>query len=371
MKSMRRLTTAVALLALAGCGGGEGDQVKEALTQFASDSRTGNAQGVCDALTADSRRLFDVIARGVRGPDSDCVDVVEEQLGGGGGGLEASAVESIEAADVDVEGDKARVKADDDDTRLPLERVDGRWRIDIAELPLPGYGLRGTAACTEATLRTIRSPLPKPTRPGIARDADRDADSLASLASLLERMKPPKGAEDEQREVVAALRANSDAWRRAGRAIRGVGAPLDAYNKALAATEKRARAVEPALGDLQVACLGDARTLAPAAAFREDAHRICRATSRAIDRAPENATLLRRLGALGRETTRKLRRLEPPPSLERAYRGALDAFSAAYAAIAAAEGARNPERAQERFELLGLRSSIAFFRVGLPRCGEL
>lgn len=367
-----RLATTVALALVAtGCGGGgDGEDVKDALTQFASDIRTGNGRGVCTALTPDSRRLFDVIARGARGQGSGCVDAVEEQFEGGGG-LDVEAIEAIESSDVDVEGDKAQVKGEDDEEPLPMEKVEGDWRVAIADRPVPGYGLRGTAACTERTLRIISSPLPPPTRAGISRDAARDADHLSKLAELLKRNKPPKGKEDAQRRVVAMLEANARDWDRTARAIRGLRAPLASYNRALRATEKRATAAEDDLGELQVGCLGDARTLATATDFRQEAHRICRAAARRIEDAPEGATLLRELADIGRDTTRRLRPLDPPPSLAKPYRAALDAFSTAYAELPKAARASDLDRARERVELLGLRSSIGFFRVGLPRCAEL
>jgi ketosteroid isomerase-like protein len=368
---VRLLAVAAALLALAGCGGGgEGKNVKEAITQFLSARETGDAAAVCDALTPDGRRLVEVIARGLRGPGGACEDVVEEQLGGGGG-LDARTVEAIDSSDVDIEGDKARVKGRADDERLPMEKVGGSWRVALEDLPMPGYGLRGTAACTERTLQTIDRPLPAPTRAGISRDAARDAKNLDDLARLLERGEPPEGKEDAQRRVVATLKANARDWDRAARAIRGLRAPLSSYNRALRATEKRAEAAEDALVELQVGCLGDARTLATAAEFRRDAHRICRAAARRIQRTPEGPRLLRQLADVGRDAERRLRRLEPPPSLARPYRGALQALATAYDELGRAGGASNPDRAAERIELLGLRSSIAFFRIGLPRCAQL
>src|SRR3712207_4555711 len=102
MTRLRRLASAFVLIVVPGCGGGgEGDKVKESLTQFASDARTGNSKGVCDAMAPETRRMFDVIAKGRGGDAAKCPDVLEEQLEGGGG-LEAGAVEQIEAADVDV-----------------------------------------------------------------------------------------------------------------------------------------------------------------------------------------------------------------------------------------------------------------------------
>ena len=370
MRLVRSSAIALALVAAVGCGGGEEKDVKDAITQFVSAKKTGDANAVCNGLTPEAKRHFDTIARGVGGARARCPDVVDEQLGEGGG-LEAATTEAIDSADVDIEGDKASLKAQDDDQRLPMEKVDGEWRFALEDVPQWGYSLRGTAACTERTLRMIDSPLPPPTRAGISRDAARDAENLAELARLLEESEPPKGKEDAQREVVEMLKANSADWERASRALRGLRGPLNAYNKALRATERRATAAEDALGELQVGCLGDARTLATAAEFRRDADRICRAAGRRIEETPEGPALLRELAAIGRDTAKKLRPLDPPESLADGYRAALDAFSTAYATLPKAARAEDLVRAAERVELLGLRSSIGFFRVGLPRCAEL
>ena len=370
MPRLRRLATAFALIAIGGCGGGgEGEKVKDSLTQLASDIRTGNSQGVCDAVAPETRRILDVIAKGRAGDDAKCPDVLEEQLEGGGG-LEPGAVEQVEEADVDVEGDEARVKLGDEDERVRLEKVDGTWRAALHELS-PAFALRASAECTERTLQAIDSPLPPPTRRGIARDAARDAESLRAVARLLAQGRPPKGMEDERDEVVEMLEANADDWERASRALRGIRAPLNAYNRALRSTERRSGAASPAVREIRIGCLGDARTLKGATDFRQEAHRVCGVAGRRIERAPQGATLLRRLADIGRDTVRELRPLKPPPSLAKSFRAALDAFSTAYAALPKAANASDVERAAERVELLALRSSIAFFRVGLPRCAQL
>jgi hypothetical protein len=372
---MARCSLVVVALALAGCGApGEGKNVKDALTQFASDRSRGDAEAVCAGITPESRRLMETLGRGVEGPDGDCETSMEQQLGEAGpGGLSATDVEAIDTADVDIDGDRARIKGQGDDRRLPMRKVDGEWLVDLGAVPGEGYALRVASACTESNLRALAAPLPKPTRAGIAGEATRDAEALERIARTLERAEPPKGNDAERDRIVEGLRASAKEWRRAASALRGFGGPLDTYNKALKTTTRRLERLEGDQRTLSIGCFGRVDTRADAADYRRRAQRICRGALRRLDRIAkvDPAAIGSRGAALGRATAAKLRRLDAPEGMERIHRRSADALAATYDELPRLIESGGSERAEERFGLLALRHASGFLRIGLDRCGQL
>lgn len=359
------LVALTCLAVLAGCGGGEGREVKDVLTQFVGAYEDGDADAYCALLTPETLRLVGIAAEGRYGAEGDCVRWAEENgiAGSDTSAPSDQAIRGVKAADVDIEGDVARVKGPDEDERLPLRRIDGDWRIDLANSPLHEYGLRGTATCTQQTLDLAEQPLPAPTREGIAKAADRRAANVAALLRTLERAGAPAGKDAEHREVARELRRWVAAWRRSARAMRGFRSPLEAFNAAMATEAKGIRRVNDEVSDLGVGCLGDLATLEEASDVAEQAGRACARARRQVGRVRSNAAI----GRIGREVAAQLRRLEPPRRYRRLYGATIAAFARVYGSI----GAATRPKQVERLELLALRASIGFVRIGLPRCAEL
>lgn len=382
MRAIRLLAALLtAALLVAACGGpGEGKNVKDAIKQFLSDRETGDAEAVCKGITPESRRLLDTLGRGSSGADAGCPEAFEEDLLGGAYAVGQQELEAIESADVNIDGDVARVKGpgDEDDKRLPLRRVDGEWLVDYANMPGVGYSLRASAVCTENNLRPQGLALPGATREGVAKEADRDAEGFARMEKLLRRLGPPD--EDKQADhdaIVAFMRANQREWKRAAARLRGLGRPLQTYNRALKAVGRRAEDLRDEQRSLQIGCLGLVDTREGADDYRREAERVCSRTLRRMKGLPtattprEARSVAGRGAAIGRQTSAALGRLDPPEGLEKIHERSASALRESYGGLTRLAAADDLERAQERFELVALRSAIGFLRIGLQTCAQL
>jgi len=360
------------LASLAGaCGGGsESEDVKDSLGKWISSAETGSAERVCDGMTRDSRRLLDAIGKGRSGPKGDCAAAIEDRLEElASGGLSQGQIKAIDAADIDVEGDTAQVKGDAGE-RMTMRKVGGEWLVDFASLPDQGYGLRASAACTEITLRALRRPLPPATRRGLAKEAEAEWKGLERLLRTIEKARPPKGSEDAHKAIVRVLRATIADWRRVVSAMRGFGAPIKTYNRAMTAAYRRSQSVLDEQRELKMTCLGSAKGRPDAAEYRRESNRICRATGRRIDKlsASQVAT---RAPQLGRATARALKRVEAPAGLGSLHRRSADAMVEAFVQIPRLAQAGDVKAATERFELTVLRSAVGFVHLGLDTCAQL
>lgn len=375
----RRLALAVLATALAatGCGGGDGveQEVKDDLNGFLSDRTAEDAAALCRGMTPESRRLVETIAKGRHGPDAGCADAVDERITAGSSGGVAPTVDD---ADVEVDGDVARVSEPGDDEELTLRKVEGDWLVDFASAPRGiGYSTRVSAACTENTVRPQRLPLPAATRPGIAAVLEREADGFARLRRLLEGLGPPPDRDEEHERLVAGLRSSEADLRRAVRGVRGVAPPLATVNRALRPIGRRTRVLLDEQRALGIACYGLVETRAGAGDYRRAAERICGRALRRMTRldrersegARSTDELVRQGLRVGRETSAALKRLDPPPGLETLHRRSADALLAAYARLP--DLARDFDRAEEKFDLVTLRAALGFARIGLFRCAQL
>jgi hypothetical protein len=361
----------VLLLLLAGCGaGGGGKEVKSALKDFILARSNGDVQAICAGMTPESRRMYETLGRGLLGPPGDCERTLDDPLFDlSGVGVTGQDLEAIDSVDVDIDGDMARVKNGSRDERLPMKKVGGTWRVDVAHIPGQGYGLQASARCTEDLMASQRMPLPPPTRRGIANDADQDAKRLTALVRVLEANEPPDGQEDDHEKLVTILKRQVDNWRRAAKGLRGVAPPIDTYNKALKGGFTDRPELQRTSQALGISCLGTIETLKPAREYRQQARRICRAAGRRISRVGNGPAAPSRLGAIGRSAAAALRRLEPPKHLAELHRASVAALADGYSAIAGLSS--DDEDEVNAVELRALRSSIGFFRLGSQACGEL
>ncbi len=376
---MRRSLALAALTALAaaGCGGeSEGQRVQEDLKTFATALEKREWQQVCDSITDESRKLMTTIARGRFGPDADCQKAVEEQSRGNS--VSSRDIEALEDADVDLEGNVARVKLPADEERVPLRRAGDAWQVDYANLPQGiGYALRASAVCTADTLRAQRRPLPPPTRAGIGSEPKRQADDFARLQRLLEKLGPPKGKEAEHERMIAFLRANVRDLRRASTGLRGFGQPLATYNRALKAVAKRSRGIGDEQRELGIGCFGYAESVENAEDYVAEANKVCRGALARLNRLPtastaaQARTVATRGSTIGRQARSALRRLDPPEGLETIHRRSADALAVSFDGLRRLARATDVEKAEERFQLTALRPSIGFLRMGLQNCAEL
>jgi len=368
-----RLAAALVLAALAvSCGGRErglADEVKNALVGWLSSAEAGNARALCDGMTPGSRRLVDVVARGRSGPNANCTTLVTEQAAHVSGGLAREQIQAIDAADVDVDGATAQVR-DDTGGQITMRKVGGEWLVDFATVPGQAYGLRASAACTQANLDAQRRPLPGPTRRGMADQAERERGDMERLLRALREAEPPEGMEDEHETMVRVVRASIADWRRAVSAMRAAGEPIATYRRAMRALDRRSRAVADEASELGFGCLGHVSGRSDAREYRVAAARICRTAKRRLSRLSK-AALPRRGPAIVGAAARALRRVDSPDGLAAMHRSSAAALGEAYAQLPRLAGGGDLEAAQERFELSRLRASIGFDNIGLDACAQL
>ncbi len=374
--------TLAAASLVAGCGGGGGDseedKVKATLERFAEDVRKGDEDAFCKGVTPRTEQILEKISKGIDGRRASCERIVGRQMDKRPtAAITDEALKAIEAAEVELSGDKAKVGGRGEKERLPLERVDGDWRVDVANSPWDGYGLQTTAACTENVLRGLRRPLPRPTRRGIAAEARRSAADYARLIRTIQRLNPPPREAQAHKDLLRLLRGNRDSWSKASKRLAGLGAPLKSFNQALKAAKKRAEQIEELTNDLEFGCSGNALTLRNAEDYRVTAHATCRTALRrfkalAEPKTPAEAqTFATRFKRVGNRMASKLRRLKPPDPLRRLHRASVAAFADTIGDFDKLVDAGGSDQAVERFELSALRYAVGFFRLGLPQCGEV
>jgi hypothetical protein len=370
-----RLLAVAAALALGACGGGESedDEVTSALQHFVTVVKKDDAAGYCKGVTPATQRLFAKVSEGVDGRRGSCERLIGRVMKKGTSGLTDKTREAIDDADVEVDGSTATVT--DGRVRLPMRKVDDTWRLDIANFPEEGYGLRTTAACTENKLRGVRRPLPAATRPGLAREAKAQAAEYTHLLRAIDRIKPPRGERESHETLLRILRAQRATWSQTAKRLRGFGAPLKTFNRALKTSARRAKRIESLRSDLQFSCLGNALTLRSARDYRRNATAACRGAYRRFKRlgkptAANVDTFIGRFQEISRRLRGRLRSLRPPALLRRLHRQTVTAFGAVAAELPRLSRSTG-KGALEHYELLILRSSVGFFRLGLPRCGEL
>lgn len=382
LKPVLALLAAAALAA--GCGGGgdgEEKDVRDSLRTFLSDRETEDAAALCDSITPASRKVLDTVAKGRQGPEAGCAEVLKERLRESGtGGLGQDELEAIDEAEVELEGDVAQVQHpnDGEDERFPLRKVGDEWNVDLVNFPQGvGYSLQTSALCTENNMRPQGLALPAPTRAGVAKEAQRDAEGFARMEALLRKLGPPDGKRAEHDAIVEFMKANQREWRRAAASLRGLGAPLKTYNRALKAVGRRAEGLRDEQRSLSISCLGFVDTRLGAEDYRRDAERVCNRTLRRMKNLPtattpaEASSVAGRGAAIGRQTSAALKRLDPPEGLEEIHERSADALREAYGGLTRLAQADDLERAQERFELGALRSAIGFLRIGLQTCAQL
>ncbi|CAA9511506.1 MAG: hypothetical protein AVDCRST_MAG85-2371 [uncultured Solirubrobacteraceae bacterium] len=358
------LATSLVLVLASGCGGEEEKDVRSAAGAFASAAETGNGTSYCNTLTPDTSKLLDTVARGL-GEDMRCADLMKERLSKGlSGGLNQEALAAIEDAEIEIKGDRATIK-DSKDT-IPMRRVDGDWRVDLASWSKVGPSLHGSAACTQGRLDLIAAPLPPATRDGVAEDADANAARLRELREAVAQTTPS----ESQRKAVAAfdkiLRDNITTWERTAKRLRGVGAPFETYNRGLTESNKRAERSAKDVEDLEIACAGDAQSFRDAAGYRRDADRAGAAAAKrfANMKRLEGPDAYREIVD---DLTGKLRKIDPPKTFAKLHRSSVGALAKTAEVLPTSDRGR----ALERFELAVLRAAIGFNRMAIVNCAEL
>jgi hypothetical protein len=367
----RTLLGLLCVLLLAGCGDEEKD-VREAVVRFAQAARSEDARTACDSVTPRTRQLLGRLSRARLGRRG-CEALLEQRFDQSSGreyAIDAGTLAAVEEADVEIHGDRARVRTAD----LPLERSDGEWRLDLAGLTAHGYSMQASVLCTENEAAGFDAALPAPTREGYAAEAREAAGRADALAARLETLDPPRNRLATHRELVGALRGQAHEVRRVAQAIGAGERVLDAVTRRAAPVRRLQGNALEAQRRLQVAC--DASALRPGAArYRERAERVCRAVSRRIDRlgepGPDLGTYMRRVRRAGARVSRALADARPPRGLERLHLRTVQAYDQALAAIPAIARAPDPDAAYDRYGLLFLRAATGFGRLGLPTCASL
>jgi len=131
---MRRTvaTLAVAAVALAGCGGGAGEDAKSAVKSYVNAFVNGDGAKACSLMTASTRRQF--VAR-TRQPykTTDCVSAVEAiRTTAGQAGMDK--LKKLTYSDAKVTGDTATVKLTSGSrtSTANLKKEGGSWKVSGA-----------------------------------------------------------------------------------------------------------------------------------------------------------------------------------------------------------------------------------------------
>jgi hypothetical protein len=123
------LAPVVLVLALAGCGGGDEDDVKSTLRSYLDAFAKGDGSKSCDLMTTKTRAQF-VDRVKVITDTSDCgksIEAIRKQAGT----TVMKALEETEISEVEVDGDRASAKLTNgaNTSRAQLEKEDGEWRV--------------------------------------------------------------------------------------------------------------------------------------------------------------------------------------------------------------------------------------------------
>jgi hypothetical protein len=137
--SRRAASALVAVLLLAGCGGGEeGDgapdpeRVESAVTDYAHAFGAGDGDAACALLTPEARDEFTTRVASLVGT-RDCAAAVEKLQAVAGPNITGPFAEAtVEGVEVDGDSARARLLAGAASEEVTLERRDGDWLLTKA-----------------------------------------------------------------------------------------------------------------------------------------------------------------------------------------------------------------------------------------------
>ena len=118
---------AAASLFAAGCGGGDEDEVKDAIKDLATAAQDRDYAKVCAGLTDEARKQFERAARQAGG--AACPELLKRFDRGGAVSKSIGDPDKLKFEKVTVEGDKATVKLKDEKEPAELVKEDGDWKV--------------------------------------------------------------------------------------------------------------------------------------------------------------------------------------------------------------------------------------------------
>jgi hypothetical protein len=375
----------VAVVALAGCGGGSSDeeQVVDAVKDFKSAAERRDGEKLCrEIFHPNTVHVADRMARADAAPGEPRPSCEQRYR------TSTTRTETIDGRDpttddVTIKGDLGYLP-DGDDKRPIARRDGGTWKIDFTADPALHWLTDASFACVrwQDTLQAM--PLPPANRRGIIASLRAQAAAMATFRSELHAGAALGQAKPSAADLAAALDRMSAKLDGVAAALRR-GRSLDAATQKvakesgedLAAIFRAAKAVDVRCGRIP----GVARD---GAAFRRKADALCQPV--VVDLAslpqpgpgPAAATrYLRRISAAERRARRDLASLKPPADLDSVYRdtlstlGGIGATLSAESAAIARDDAAGVQRAVARIGPLDFRKGVGFNRLGLRTCARL
>ena len=123
---------AAASLFAAGCGGGgDEDEVKDAIKNLATAAQDKDYAKVCDGLTDKVRKQFEQGA--ARAGGGDCEKLLERLDRGGAISREIGDPNDLKFEKVTVKDDKATVRIKGEREPAELLKEDGEWKVDVRQ----------------------------------------------------------------------------------------------------------------------------------------------------------------------------------------------------------------------------------------------
>jgi hypothetical protein len=373
----------VLVVALAGCGGSEEDEVASLAKEFASATKQHDGAKMChELLHPNTVHAVERLAR-------------TEAIPGGARPTCEQRYRTSRARSEVVDGDPSAddVTIKDDvaylaagmNRKRPFARREGdSWKIDFTADPEIRWSMRASLACAhwQQTLHT--EPLPPASREGIVASLHADAAAMTTFRRELDA----QAATGEVKTPAADLAASLT---RMGAELQSVAAALQ-RGRSLEAMLNRSRKVARyeaaevlrAANAANLQCGRNPAVARDGAAFRSKATAMCdRVVKEITGMGDPGASIakatryLRRASALERGVSRQLAALEPPADLDRVYRDTLSSLNGLGATLRA-EGAAiargdvaGARRAVARLPTIDYRKSVGFNRLGLPSCAAL
>jgi hypothetical protein len=383
----RGLGVALAVVVLAGCGGGRSDEEKVAALaqqlQTASEHRDGRK--LCrELLHPNSVRAYDRLARAESPPGTPPL-TCERRLSRGGIGQAAGAGRVAKPDEVTIKGDVAYVPSGAPGAKRPFaRRVDGAWKFDLTVDPVLRWALRASFACERWQDAVQGSPLPAANRAGVIKHLQASGDGVDDFLRAIDVDAATGEEKEPAHQIEGALLRLTLRIHAAGVAL-AQGVSFEALRRKQGRAILAAEAsVLRALRGASVQC-GRIPSQAPdGAEFRRKATAVCTPLTATLQDLGEPGSsarsvmrFLRRGGALERRARTRLARLEPPSDLDRVYRdtlATLDDLGATLRRESAAVARRDLaglRRVVARFGPLDYRKSAGFARLGVPACGGL
>ena len=122
---------AASLFAVGCGGGGEEEEVKDAIRGLASAAQDKDYDKVCDGLTDEVRKQFEQGA--ARAGGGDCQELLERLDKGGAISREIGDPDDLKFEKVTVKDDQATVKIKDEREPAKLVKEDGEWKVGIGQ----------------------------------------------------------------------------------------------------------------------------------------------------------------------------------------------------------------------------------------------